>query len=131
MKETSMENVAVARALFDALASDDDVQVRALCAPGFTLRQNGGLAMDVEMLLHFNRLVHAVVSGFCYEDVVCAATATGFVEEHAVRGTLADGSALALSACVVADIVDGRVTLVREYVDTAAAAPLLAALARR
>jgi len=126
-----MENVAVARALFDALASDDDVQVRALCAPGFTLRQNGGLAMDVEMLLHFNRLVHAVVSGFCYEDVVCAATATGFVEEHAVRGTLADGSALALAACVVADIVDGRVTLVREYVDTAAAAPLLAALARR
>jgi ketosteroid isomerase-like protein len=87
--------------------------------------------MDVEMLLHFNRLVHAVVSGFCYEDVVCAATATGFVEEHAVRGTLADGSALALAACVVADIVDGRVTLVREYVDTAAAAPLLAALARR
>ena len=126
-----MENVAVARPLFDALASDDDVQVRALCAPGFTLRQNGGLAMDVEMLLHFNRLVHAVVSGFCYEDVVCAATATGFVEEHAVRGTLADGSALALAACVVADIVDGRVTLVREYVDTAAAAPLLAALARR
>lgn len=126
-----MENVAVARALFDALASDNDVQVRALCAPGFTLRQNGGLAMDVEMLLHFNRLVHAVVSGFCYEDVVCAATATGFVEEHAVRGTLADGSALALAACVVADIVDGRVTLVREYVDTAAAAPLLAALARR
>ena len=126
-----MENVAVARALFDALASDDDVQVRALCAPGFTLRQNGGLAMDVEMLLHFNRLVRAVVSGFCYEDVVCAATATGFVEEHAVRGTLADGSALALAACVVADIVDGRVTLVREYVDTAAAAQLLAALARR
>ena len=33
------------------------------------------------MLLHFNRLVHAVVSGFCYEDVVCAATATGFVRQ--------------------------------------------------
>jgi len=126
-----MDNVAVARALFDALASDDDVRVRALCAPGFSLRQNGGAAMDVEMLLRFNRLVHGVVSGFRYEDVVCAATATGFVEEHAVRGTFADGSALALAACVVGDVADGRVTLVREYVDTAAAAPLLAALARR
>lgn len=131
MKETTMDTVAVARALFDALASDDDVQVRAVCAAGFALRQNGGPAMDVETLLHFNRLVHGVVSGFRYEDVVCVATATGFVEEHSVRGTLADGSVLAMAACVVADVADGRVTLVREYVDTAAAAPLLAALPRR
>ncbi len=126
-----MDNVVVARALFDALAAEDQAQVKALCAPGFSLRQNGGPPMDVEMLLHFNRLVHGVVSGFRYEDVVCAATSAGFVEEHAVRGTLAGGSALELAACVVADVVDGRVTLVREYVDTAAAAPLLAALARR
>ena len=124
----AMDNAAVARALFDALAADDDAMVRALCAPGFVLRQNGGPAMDVAMLLRFNRRVHGIVSGFRYEDVVCAATATGFVEEHAVRGTLADGNALELAACVVADVVDGRVTLVREYVDTAAATPLLAAL---
>ncbi len=131
MKGTSMDNVAVARALFDALSSDDDMHVRGLCAPGFTLRQNRGAAMDVQMLLHFNRLVHGIVRGLRYEDVVCAATATGFVEEHAVRGTLADGTALDLAACIVADVDDGRVTRVREYVDTAAAAPLLAALARR
>lgn len=125
-----MYNAAVARALFDALASDDDAAVRALCAPDFALHQNGGPAMTVDMLLHFNRRVHGVVSGFHYTDVVCAATSTGFVEEHAVRGTLADGRALALVACVVADVVEGRVGHVREYVDTAAAAPLLAALAK-
>jgi uncharacterized protein len=131
MTETSMENVALARALFDALARVDEAQVRALCAPGFALHQNGGPAMDLEMLLHFNRLVHGVVSGFRYEDVVCAATTTGFVEEHAVRGTLADGTLLELAACIVADVSGGKVASVREYVDTAAAAPMLAALARR
>ena len=131
MKDIALDNAAVARALFDALATDDDAQVRAICAADFALRQNGGPAMNVDQLLHFNRLVHGVVSGFRYEDVACAATPTGFVEEHAVRGTLADGSVLDLAACVVADVVDGRVTLVREYVDTAAAAPLLAVLARR
>lgn len=126
-----MNNAAVARALFDALAAVDDAAVRAVCAPDFALRQNGGAAIDVAMLLHFNRLVHGIVRDFRYEDVVCAATPTGFVEEHAVRGMLADGTALDLAACIVADVKDGRVTSAREYVDTAAAAPLLKALARR
>lgn len=126
-----MDNVAVARRLFDALAAEDDAAVRALCAPRFSLHQNGGPAMDVALLLRFNRQVHAVVNEFRYEAVVCAATSSGFVEEHVVRGTLADGTTLQLFACVVGEITAGRVTLVREYVDTAAAAPLLAALARR
>lgn len=125
-----MDHAVVARALFDALAAGDDAAVRAVCAPHFVLRQNGGPAMTVDMLLHFNRLVHGVVSDFRYEDMVCAATPTGFVEEHAVRGTLADGTVLELTACIVADVVNGRVTSTREYVDTAAAAPLLKALAR-
>ncbi|WP_197042151.1 hypothetical protein [Sandarakinorhabdus oryzae] len=58
-----------------------------------------------------------------------AATATGFVEEHAVRGTLADGARLDLAVWVVADVRNGRVTQAREYLDMAAAAPLIAALA--
>lgn len=124
-----MDNTAIARALFQALAAMDDDGVRALCAADFQLRQNGGRAMDVAALLRFNRLVQAVVTGFRYEAVLCATTATGFVEEHDVCGTLPDGSELALSACVVAEVTNGRVRAVREYVDTGAAAPMLALLA--
>lgn len=123
-----MTNEAIARALFDALAAADDQRVRELCAPAFALRQNGGPPMRLEWLLRFNRRVQAVVRGFRYEDIVCAATAGGFVEEHAVRGTLADGSHFDFPACIVAEVRDGQVTQVREYVDTAAAGALLAAL---
>jgi ketosteroid isomerase-like protein len=126
-----MNHQEIARALFDALAQTDDGRVRALCSPAMLVRQNGGKPMDLETLLRFNRRVHGVVSGFRYEEAVCAATASGFVEEHAVRGTLADGSQIDFPVCVVAEISDGLVISVREYVDTAAAAPLLAALAAR
>ena len=50
------------------------------------------------------------------------------VEEHRVCGTLPDGSNLDLAACVVADVRDGRICALREYMDTAAAAGLVAAL---
>jgi len=124
-----VDNTAIARGLFDALAQGDDDGVRALCAPEFQLRQNGGHPMNLASLLRFNRHVQRVVTGFRYEEVVCDATATGFVEEHAVRGTLPCGLPLALAACIVGDVQDGKVTMVREYVDTAAAAPMLALLA--
>lgn len=124
-----MDHVMMAQALFEALAKTDDARVRALCSPAMLLRQNGGKPMSLETLLRFNRRVHGVVSGFRYEEIVCAGTPSGFVEEHAVRGTLADGSTIDFAACIVADVCDGVVTDIREYVDTAAAAPMLAALA--
>jgi len=84
--------------------------------------------MSLESLLKFNRMVGKAVTGFRYEDAVRSATGTGFVEEHAVRGTLPDGKPLELAVCVVADVKDGKVTFVREYVDSAASAGLVAAL---
>jgi ketosteroid isomerase-like protein len=44
---------------------------------------------------------------------------------------LPDGGELRLAACVVADVGDGRIVRMREYVDSAAAAGLLAALSAR
>ena len=123
-----MGNAEIAKALFDALSSDDDQAVRALCAPDMSVRQNNNPPMGLDALLRFNGAVHRVVKDFRYEGAVRSATTTGFVEEHAVRGTLPDGKALDLQACVVADVRGGKVTGVREYVDTGAAADLIAAL---
>ena len=125
-----MEHTELARALFAALAEGDANTVRDLCTKDMRASQNHGPPMTVDSLLAFTQAVHRVVDDFRYENARRSATETGFVEEHSVRGTLPDGSELKLAACVVADVVDGRISSLREYVDGAAAAGLLKALAQ-
>jgi ketosteroid isomerase-like protein len=125
-----MDRMKLAEAFFAALSKCDDSAVRDLCAEGFTATQNGGAAMDLKSLLGFNTMVHKTVRDFRYENPVRSATTTGFVEEHAVRGTLPDGSRLDLQVCVVAEVTDGKVAVIREYVDNKAAQGLIRALHR-
>lgn len=124
-----MNNEEIATTLFKAFESGDMDTVRSLCAPDFRARQNLNPEFDVHTLVKFSQAVSAVLQDFRYEDIKRAATATGFVEEHMVRGTLQDGSELTIAACVVADIEDGKIRHLREYLDSAAAAGLLKALA--
>ncbi|MEE4361429.1 MAG: nuclear transport factor 2 family protein [Pseudomonadales bacterium] len=123
-----MQHEELAEALFAAFQAGDAEAARALCASDLEARQNDGPAMGLGPLLAFSKAVHRLVKDFRYEEAVRSATDRGFVEEHRVRGTLPDGSELDLSVCVVADVVDGRITSLREYLDSAAAAGLIAAL---
>lgn len=123
-----MDHTQLAISIFDAFTRGDEAAVRTLCAPDFRARQNGSGAMSLEALLGFTAAVLQVVKGFRYEDAVRSSTATGFVEEHAVRGTLPDGSALDLAVCVVAVVKGGKITDVREYFDSRAAEGLVKAL---
>ena len=123
-----MTNTEIAEALFDAFASGDERTVRKLCAPDLQAIQNFGPPMSIDSLLKFSLAVHRLVANFRYEDAIRTATTDGFVEEHAVRGTLPDGSELNLAACVVAQVRDGRISQLREYVDGAAAHGLTKAL---
>ncbi|MEQ8858597.1 MAG: nuclear transport factor 2 family protein [Pseudomonadales bacterium] len=125
-----MKNVEIAEALFAAFASGDAEAARALCAPDLTASQNHGPAMNLDDLLKFSLAVLGVVEDFRYEDAVRTATESGFVEEHSVCGTLPDGSELKLAACVVAEVRDGRITSLREYLDGSRARGLLKALAQ-
>jgi ketosteroid isomerase-like protein len=90
-------------------------------------RQNSTL-MTLDSLLQFSQAVLHVVKDFRYEDAVRSDTASGFVEEHSVRGELPDGSKLDLPVCVVGDVRDGKICSLREYLDTRAASGLIAAL---
>ncbi len=123
-----MDSTKLAQALFEALTNCDDDTVRKFCAPDFRASQNGGPAMDLKTLLGFNTAVHKVVRVFRYENPVRSATETGFVEEHAVRGTLPDGNPLDFQVCVVAEVSGGKITMIREYFDTKAAEGLIRAL---
>ena len=84
--------------------------------------------MDMASLIRFVAAVLRVVPDFHYENAVRTTTESGFVEEHDVCGTLPDGSALRAAACIVAEVRDGQIISVHEYIDTAAVDGLLRAL---
>lgn len=123
-----MTNEEIARSLFNAFESGDMDAVRSLCSADFKAKQNLNTEFDLDTLIHFSQAVSSVVSNFRYEDIQCSGTEEGFVEEHIVCGEFSDGTPLALAACVVATVQDGKVTHLREYVDTAAASGLINAL---
>lgn len=123
-----MENTDLCKALFVAFENGDEEGVRALCAEDMQARQNNNPPMDLDSLLEFSRAVLRVVDDFRYEDARRSNTATGFVEEHSVRGVLPDGSNLDVAVCVVADVTDGKVSHLREYLDVSAASGLIKAL---
>ena len=122
-------NKALARTMFDAFQAGDLDIAQAVLADGFAGSQNGGPTMSKQALLGFVGAVKAKVPDFRYEDIVCTATAEGFVEEHTVRGTLPGGDQINLRLCVVATVEDGKVASLREYLDSAGAAGLAKALA--
>lgn len=123
-----MDMIEIARQFFNALQVGDLESASALCADSFEGSQNGGPSRDRSTLMGFTAAVHSVVPDFRYENAVRTQTETGFVEEHDVCGTLPDGSTFKLVICVVGEVEDGKITKLREYVDTGAAAGLLKAL---
>lgn len=84
--------------------------------------------MTLDELLGFSSAVRSAVSSFRYVDAVRTETESGFVEEHGVEIALRDGKQIRFAACVVGEVVDGRIVELRETVDGGSAAPLLAAL---
>lgn len=123
-----MDNIALCEALFDAFEKGDTERVRAMCTPEMRAQQNNNPPMDLDTLLEFSRAVLRIVKDFRYENAKRSNTATGFVEEHSIRGVLPDGSDLDLAVCVVADVSNGKVCHLREYLDISAASGLIEAL---
>ncbi|WOJ97122.1 nuclear transport factor 2 family protein [Congregibacter brevis] len=123
-----MNNLEICEALFSAFQDGDEEKVRSLCAPDLQGWQNDNPPMTLDKLVRFSMAVVDVVDNFRYEEAKRSATTTGFVEEHSVRGTLPDGSELDMRICVVADVQNGKVQELREYLDANAASGLIKAL---
>ena len=123
-----MNNTELAERLFESFEQGDVDAARSICHADMKAFQNLDPPMDLDALMTFSLSVGAIVKDFRYTDAVRSATATGFVEEHNVRGTLPDGSDLHIAACVVAEVKEGQITVLREYLDTSAARGLARAL---
>ena len=122
----------VAAQLFTAFVEHDYDGARALLAPGFRGWGNAhGQEMDADGFLAILPVMRQQIGRHRYDDVRRMVTGDGFVEQHRVRATLADGTDLDFGdACVVARLgADGLVVRLDEYIDTAHARRTLRSLA--
>lgn len=115
---------ALAR-LISAIEAGDVAAARATYAPDARIWHNFDQQEQTvdENLATLGWMVGAVPERR-YEDIVRHTTATGIVQQHVLRGTTATGKKLDMPACIIATIVDDRITRIEEYLDTAQAAVL-------
>lgn len=123
-----MSHAELATRFFAAASSGDVDAFQDICAENMTASQNGAPPMGLPQLMAFSSAVKKAIPDFRYENARLSETETGFVEEHDVKGTLPDGEEMSLAICVVADVEDGRIVRMREYVDSYAARGLMKAL---
>lgn len=59
------------------------------------------------------------IAGAKYDIWYREATATGFVQQHVLRGTMPNGKPIELPACIICRVEDGHITRLDEYFDPA------------
>ncbi len=118
----------IARQFFAAAEAGDVKGLAAVCSVDMTAQQNNTPAMGLPDLQKFTLAVKRAIPDFHYENGICSVTASGFVEEHDIVGTLSDGTRLSMRLCVVADIVNGKIVSLREYADSYGARGLIKAV---
>ena len=122
-----MTNLDIANRFFNALLAGDATELDSLFAKDATFWQNfsGRDQHRDNFLPGFAKLV-GMITDLQFENVRRIGTASGFVEQHTLRGTTASGAALAAHGCFIAQVKDGKIDRVEEYLDGAQLAPLVA-----
>lgn len=120
--------LAVARRFLDALNNDDEQAVRDIYDPQARIWHNfeeGLQSIDQNVkTLHW---MHRKLRQLRYELVRLEALPNGYLQQHVLRGETASGEAIALHACAICTVEDGRITALEEYLDPAQVAPLQSA----
>ena len=120
--------VAIVERFFAALEAGDTDLLARLYTPDARIWHNDASGeQGVEDNLRVLRGLHAVVSGLRYDVGRRFPMDGGVVQQHVLRGTLPDGSAVAMPAAMFLYVEGGRVRRIEEYLDSAQAAPIRAA----
>ena len=110
----------IADRLFDAIASGDVSAVRDLYAPDAVIwHNNDGVEQTPEQNLRVLQWVVDNLRDRSYDDVRRSITNDGFVQQHVLRFTRADGTRQEIPACIVVACADGKITRLDEYLDSA------------
>jgi ketosteroid isomerase-like protein len=120
------KHLEIAERLFTAITAGDIDAVRRLYGPGCVVwHNNDGVEQAAEENLRVLEWVVRNVRDLRYDEVRRQGTPTGFVQQHVVRGTGPRGREIAIAACMVGRVENGRITRLDEYLDSAQVAPLL------
>jgi ketosteroid isomerase-like protein len=124
--QLSTANLDLAERLFSAVQRGDVDALREIYAPNAEIWHNTDQQVQtVDQNLRTIGWIAANVKDFRYEDIQRHATPTGFVEQHLTRGTGPGGKDFDIPACIVCTVVDGRITRLDEYLDSAQVAALV------
>ena len=116
MNEPAMQT---AEKLFFAIENGDIDAIRNIYTPDTKIwHNNDGIAQSVEQNLATLKWVINNIKGVKYTEVRRQPTPTGFVQQHVLRGRFKDKE-IALPACIVCTVVDGHITRLDEYLDSA------------
>jgi uncharacterized protein len=119
-------NADIARRFFDAVLRRDFEAALAVCSENAAMWSAGAgpKTLPAKVLLPALLAVAEKAERLGYEDVQCASTEAGFVEEHMVAGRMPGGEAFRFPVCIVGTVANGKITALREYLDPARAAAL-------
>ena len=119
----------VAARLFAAVEAGDIATVAQLYAPGAVIwHSHTGTTQTAEENVEVLGLVTRRLRDLRYEEVRRQRTERGFMQQHVLRARAPQGEPVELRACIVCDVVDGRITRLDEYLDGAAVARVVSLL---
>jgi len=115
---TDDETLALAERMFRAIEIGDLDDLRELYDPDIVVWANfDDREQDIDGSMRLLGWLCAKLSDRRYDVKRRDVIPGGFLQEHVLRGTAPDGSEVAMPACIVATVVDGRITRVNEYLD--------------
>ncbi len=113
---------------FTALEAGDIETVRQLYAPDALIWHNDDLLeQSVDDNLKVLQGLHRAVSGLRYDVIRRAVLPDGVLQQHVLRGTLPDGTAVELHAAMYLQVTDGHISRIEEYLDSGKRATIKAA----
>jgi uncharacterized protein len=113
---------------FAALEAGDIETLREIYAPDAVIWHNDDLIeQPVADNLRVLAGLHRAVSGLHYDIVRRVPAPDGVLQQHVLRGRLADGTDVALHAAMYLQVRDGHVTRIEEYLDSAQRSSIRAA----
>ena len=117
---SSESSIDVVIRFFAALEAGDIETVRSIYSPDALIWHNDDLLeQSVDDNLRVLAGLHKAVSGLRYEIVRRVPAEDGVIQQHVLRGTLANGQPVELHAAMYLRVRDGHVTRIEEYLDSA------------
>ena len=122
---TANDMNVLADRLMRAIEQSDLESARACYAPDARIWHNfDGIAQTVDENLRTLKWMDKRLTNRRYEVVSRHAFDVGYVQQHVLHGTLSNGEAFAMPACLVVTVKDGKIARLDEYLDTAHTLPL-------